>query len=160
VHGIARHRQPEWVDSDRDWASSSVGVRARVLVRPADPHRSHDGLTLSPPGNAVPKVTGDAAYELCLTGVAACLPGRPTAIELALATDTAYGTVSSAGTLTLTLTNTLVWAISWIGSDECVFSGGGVGPRPSAPPTQPLCDQVALVNATTGDFIFSASEAH
>jgi hypothetical protein len=75
-------------------------------------------------------------------------------------TDTAYGTTSSAGVDTLTLKKTLVWAISWIGSSQCPTSGGGAGPRPTAPPAQPLCDSVTLVNARTGDFIFTVQYAH
>jgi hypothetical protein len=140
-------------------AASRAGIPAGTDLETTrtlgDPH-----ITLSPPGSAVPAISSDAAYSLCLKGVAGCLPAPPTEIVLALLTDTAYGTVSSAGKVTLTLTNTLVWAISWIGSTQCVFSGGGVGPRPSAPPTQPLCDSITFVNATTGAFIFNVAYAH
>lgn len=132
--------------------TATVVTTTRTL---GDPH-----ITLSPPGSVVPEISSDAAYKLCLNGVADCFPEPPTAIELARVTDTAYGTTSSAGKTTLTLTNTLVWAISWIGSSECVSSGGAPGPRPSAPPVQPLCDRVALVNATTGQYIFTVSYAH
>jgi hypothetical protein len=125
---------------------------ARTL---GDPH-----ITLAPPGNIVPKISSDAAYELCLNGAAACFAEPPTTIELALVTDSAYGTTSSSGKLTLTLQNTLVWAISWIGSSQCQFVGGGPGPSPSTPAVQPLCDRVAFVNATTGQYIFSVSYAH
>ena len=85
---------------------------------------------------------------------------------LALVTDTAYGTTSPAGVDTLILKNTLVWAISWIGSSECVFSGGGAGgtpgsaPQPAAPQSQPLCDSISFVNATTGAFIYNVAYAH
>jgi hypothetical protein len=117
-------------------------------------------ITLYPPGKAVPSISSDAAYRLCLNGVADCLPQPPTAIELALVTDTAYGTTSSAGVDTLTLKKTLVWAISWIGVSQCPTSGGGFGPQPTAPPVQPLCDRVAFVNARTGDFVFTVQYAH
>ena len=132
--------------------AATVVKSARTL---GDPH-----ITLYPPGKAVPSISSDSAYKLCLNGVADCLPQPPTAIELALATDAAFGTTSSAGVDTLTLKKTLVWAISWIGVSQCPTSGGGLGPRPTAPPVQPLCDRVAFVNASTGDFVFTVQYAH
>jgi hypothetical protein len=153
-------------------AQALASVRASLAAVPAgtvlqvartlgDPH-----ITMSPPGSAVPAITSEAAYLLCLRGVAGCLPEPPTEIVLALVTDTAYGTTSSAGKTTLLLTNSLVWAISWIGSSQCVFSGGGApgapgsAPPPSAPQTQPLCDSITFVNATTGAFIFNVAYGH
>ena len=121
-----------------------------------DPH-----ITLSPPGSVVPAVSSDTAYHLCLTGVIACFPESPTAITLARMTDTAYGTVSSAGKVTLTLNNTLVWAISWIGSNHCLSAPGAAVDSPPPPPSvHPLCDQIAFVDATTGKAIFTDSYAH
>jgi hypothetical protein len=79
---------------------------------------------------------------------------------LARVTDTAYGTTSSPGVDTLTLNNTLVWAITWIGSSHCVFAGGGPGAQPSEPQVQPLCDRVVFVDATTGKFVYTVSYAH
>ena len=137
---------------------SQGGVPATVLLTVqtlGDPH-----ITLYPPGSAVPAISSGTAYQVCSSGVGACLPEPPTAITLARMTDTAYGTVSPSGTVTLPLNKTLVWAISWIGSDQCVFSGGGTGARPSAPSVQPLCDHFAFVDATTGKFIFASSFAH
>lgn len=146
-------------------AGSQAGIPAGTTLKVArtlgDPH-----ITLSPPGTAKPVISSAAAYELCLTGVAGCLPGPPTEIVLALVTDTAYGTTSSAGVVTPILKNTLVWAISWLGSSDCVFSGGGAGgppgstPSPSAPPSQPLCDSITFVNATTGAYVYNVAYAH
>lgn len=123
-------------------------------------------ITLAPPGGVVPAVSSGAAYQLCLKGVAGCLPGPPTEIVLALLTDTGYGTTSSGGVDTLPLKDTLVWAISWIGSTGCVFSGGGAAGPPGATPqqtvaqSQPLCDSISFVNATTGAFIYNVAYAH
>ncbi len=139
--------------------ASEPGVPAGTLLETAET-LGNAHITMSPPGDAVPAISSDAAYQLCLTGVAACLHEIPTAIQLARVTDTAYGTTSSAGVDTLTLNNTLVWAISWIGSSQCVFAGGGPGVRPSEPTVQPLCDRFAFVDATTGKFVFSASFGH
>jgi hypothetical protein len=145
--------------------ASQAGIPAGTTLKVArtlgDPH-----ITMSPPGIAKPAISSDAAYQLCLKGVAGCLPEPPTEIVLALVTDTAYGTTSSAGVDTQNLKNTLVWAISWLGSSQCVFSGGGAGgpagsmPPPSAPQSQPLCDSITFVNATTGAFIYNVAYAH
>jgi hypothetical protein len=142
-------------------ASIPAGTALKAARTLGDPN-----ITISPPGGAVPAISSEAAYQLCLKGVAGCLPEQPTEIVLALVTDTAYGTTSPAGVNTLILKNTLVWAISWIGSSQCVFSGGGAGgppgstPQPSAPQSQPLCDSISFVNATTGAFIYNVAYAH
>jgi hypothetical protein len=117
-------------------------------------------ITLSPPGDVVPPISSDDAYKLCLSGVASCNPESPTAIELALLTDTAYGTVDSKGKLHLLEVNALVWAFSWLGTTDCPPAFGGAGPRPSRPPGQPLCDKVAFVDAHSGKFIFTVSYGH
>jgi hypothetical protein len=142
--------------------ASQAGVPAGTVLETTrtlgDPH-----ITLSPPGSAVPTISSEAAYNLCLTGVADCFPESPTTIELAWVTDTAYGTTSSAGPDAMALDNTLVWAISWIGSSQCVFAGGGPAAQPSEPTqpsVQPLCDRVAFVDATTGKFVYTVSYAH
>ena len=133
---------------------------------------SDTGITLSPPGNAVPTISSDAAYTVCLTGAAACGPGSPTAIQLALATDTGSGELDSSGTLQLTLNNTLVWAISWLGipcppnNGVPAIGGGGlvsVTPSPSGssnadPTVGPLC--VAFVDARSGTFYFTETGPH
>ncbi|MEA2630064.1 MAG: hypothetical protein QOE66_283 [Chloroflexota bacterium] len=138
---------------------SQAGIPAGTVLETAqplgDPH-----ITMVPPGSPAPAISSDAAYELCLSGVADCLPEPPTAIKLARVTDTAYGTTSSPGVDTLTLNNTLVWAITWIGSSHCVFAGGGPGAQPSEPQVQPLCDRVVFVDATTGKFVYTVSYAH
>lgn len=141
-------------------AGVPTGTTLKVARTLGDPH-----ITISPPGGAVPAISSAAAYQLCLQGVAGCLPEPPTEIVLALVTDTAYGT-TSAGVDTQILKNTLVWAISWLGSSQCVFSGGGAGgpqgsiPPPSATQSQPLCDSITFVNATTGTFIYNVAYAH
>jgi len=114
------------------------------------------GITLSPPGDAVPATSSDAAYELCLTpGGASCQPSPPTSIQLALITDTSSGLVKP---------GTLVWAMSWLGVTTCVFSGGGPGlpgsQAPVATPGQPLCDAYTFVDAHSGKFIFGYAGPH
>jgi hypothetical protein len=150
---------PTFPVSLTDIPAGTVLMTTRTL---GDPH-----ITISPPGSATPAITSKAAFELCIKGVAGCLPEPPTEILLALLTDTAYGTTSSAGADAFPLKNTLVWAISWIGSSQCAFSGGGPAgppgslPTPAAPPTSPaLCDSITFVNATTGAFIYNVAYAH
>jgi hypothetical protein len=89
------------------------------------------GITLSPPGTMVPIVSADRAYDLCRTHVAECDPGAPTAVQLALMTDTGSNMVAN---------DTLVWVFSWLGSDGCSSSGGG-NPAPNTPavPPKPIC---------------------
>jgi hypothetical protein len=127
------------------------------------------GITLLPPGDAVPSISSDDAYALCLNGVAACAPFlSPTAINLALATDTHSGEVDANGNLHLTLPRTLVWAISWIGISRCASTPGGFSlPTPSPSGSvlpshtiQPLCDVIAFVDAKSGKFYFTESAAH
>lgn len=111
-------------------------------------------ITLSPPGDVVPPISSDAAYKLCLTGVADCDPGNPTNIQLALITDPGSNMVQK---------DTLVWAISWPGI-TCPPHSGPVVVTPSnapvATPGQSLCDKVAFVDARSGNFIFTVSYGH
>jgi hypothetical protein len=120
------------------------------------------GITLSPPGDAVPAISSDAAYQLCLTpGGASCNPSLPTSIELARITDTGS---------TLVKPGTLVWAMGWIGVTTCTFSGGGAGKpansgnpgdrSPAATSGQPLCDAYNFIDAHSGKFIFGTAGAH
>jgi hypothetical protein len=117
---------------------------------------ANSGITLSPPGDAVPATSSDAAYELCLTpGGASCQPSLPTSIQLALITDTSS---------TLVKPGTLVWVMGWIGVTTCVFSGGGPGlpgnQSPVASAGQPLCDAYAFIDAHSGKFIFGQEGSH
>jgi hypothetical protein len=115
------------------------------------------GITLSPPGDAVPRISSDAAYELCRTpGGASCQPGLPTSIELALITDTGS---------TLVKPNTLVWAMGWLGVTTCISGGGAPttpgNPSPSATPGPPaLCDAYNFIDAQSGKYIFGMSGPH
>jgi hypothetical protein len=126
------------------------------------------GITLSPPGDLVATISGDAAYVRCLTGLAACAPSVPTAIELALATDTGSGQLDANGNLQLTLNKTLVWAIRWLEIPCPPRSGGGPilsTSSPSAPSApvataQPLCDEVAFIDAGSGQFYFTETGPH
>ncbi len=123
-------------------------------------------ITLSPPGNAVPAISRDSAYGLCLIGVASCAPSNPTAIQLASATDTGSRKLDPSGTLVPLMSNRLVWAISWLGI-ACPPGGGGPATRPSplgantpVATVQPLCDEVAFVDAHSGAFIFTFTGSH
>ncbi len=125
------------------------------------------GITLSPPNNAVPTISSDSAYKLCLSGVAACDPGNPTKIQLALATDTGSGQLDPSGNLIPLMNNRLVWAISWLGIRCPPSSGGALVVTPSSlgtttpvATTQPLCDTVAFVDAHSGAFIFTYTGPH
>jgi hypothetical protein len=116
--------------------------------------------------DAVPTWRRDAAYNVCRIGVAACAAGDPTAIQLALATDTGSGQLDANGNLQLTLDHTLVWAITWL-SIPCSASRGGppVEPSPSGsetpvPAVQPLCDEIAFVDAASGRYFFTYTGPH
>lgn len=110
------------------------------------------GITLSPPGTMTPTVSADRAYDLCRTHVADCDPGAPTAVELAVMTDTGSNMVAN---------DTLVWVFSWLGSGGCVFSGGG-NPAPNTPAVtpKPICDKFAFIDARTDSFYFTNENAH
>ena len=133
---------------------STAGIPAATVVKTARTNR-YQSITLSPPGDVVPAVSSDAAYKVCQTPVGDCFPEPPTAIELALMTETAVGVDMSART------NVLVWVIGWYGVTDCTFAGGPGGSAPAAPPSAtPLCDHASYINATTGEFIFATSNAH
>ncbi len=117
---------------------------------------AESGITLSPPGDAVPATSSDAAYQLCLTPAgAACNPSLPTSIQLALISD-AHSTLVKPGTL--------VWAIGWVGV-MCPHFGGAPG-NPSASPT-PIpspqefhCDMYTFIDAHSGKYIFAHQGPH
>lgn len=123
------------------------------------------GITLSPPGTLDPAVSHDAAYELCMNGVADCDPGQPSSIQLALASDSGSGQLDTSGNLVPLMDDTLVWAISWLGISCPPGSGGpAVTPSPDgnapAASIQPLCDKIAFVDASSGKFIFTYLTGH
>jgi hypothetical protein len=113
------------------------------------------GITLSPPGDAVPAISSDAAYELCLTpGGADCNPSLPTGIQLARITDTSS---------TLVKPGTLVWAMGWLGVNCSSGSGALANPgnhSPVATPGQSLCDAYNFIDAHSGKFIFGYQGPH
>lgn len=113
-------------------------------------------MTLSPPGDAVPAISSDAAYQLCLTpGGASCNPSLPTSIQLARITDTGS---------TLVKPGTLVWAMGWVGI-LCPRGGGGppnpgASPAPPPSPEQAPCDVYNFIDAHSGKFIFGYQGPH
>lgn len=113
-------------------------------------------ITLSPPGDAVPAISSDAAYQLCLTpGGASCNPSLPTSIQLALITDTGSSLVKP---------GTLVWAIGWVGI-LCPRGGGaapppGASPFPLPSPEYAPCDVYSFIDAHSGKSIFGYRGPH
>ena len=138
----------------------TVGVLAIGCVIPPQgiersvPWRVLDtGLTLAPPGEApAVRLSSLDAYQRCIGGQASCGDGSPTAIELALATDPGTNLIDPAGTL--------VWAIEWL-DVTCPPSSGGpvVGVQP--PPEPPgHCDEIAIVDANSGTYLFTQTGPH
>jgi hypothetical protein len=116
------------------------------------------GITLSPPGAVTPTVSANAAFDLCRLHIAACNDDDPTAVQLAVMTDTSSNMVEP---------GTLVWAISWLGTTSCGVSGGGPVETPSIAPVEtpaaaptPLCDKIAFIDATTDAFYFTETFPH
>jgi hypothetical protein len=113
------------------------------------------GITLSPPGDVVPTISSDDAYELCLTPAGAdCNPSLPTSIQLVLITDT---------NSTLVKAGTLVWAMGWLGVNCSSGSGAPANPgnhSPVATPGQSLCDAYNFIDAHSGKFIFGYQGPH
>ena len=127
-------------------------------------------ITLAPPKVPVASVPATVAYDLCRSGVAACADGQPTSAELASMTDTSYGTTQADGTFNQTLNDTLVWAFSWRNitcppNSGGAFVPGNTGPSGTAPvprSSEPsgtaattICDEVAFVDATSGEFLIT-----
>jgi hypothetical protein len=138
----------------------AVAVLAGCAIPPAGVVRSvawtvgDTGLTLAPPGDrgSVPLSSLDA-YQRCIGGQASCAGGSPTAIELALAIDPGTNLIAPEGTV--------VWAIEWLDIECPRSSGGGVveGSRPpAAPPGR--CDEIAVVDATSGVYLFTQTGPH
>ena len=112
------------------------------------------GLTLAPPvGQADVALSSLDAYQRCIGGQASCGDGSPTAIELALATDPGTSLIDPAGTL--------VWAIEWIGVTCPPSRGGGPAAGSQPPPPAPgRCDVIAVVDATSGVYLFTQIGPH
>jgi hypothetical protein len=127
-------------------------------------------IELAPPNGRIASVPATVAYDLCRTGVADCPDGQPTSAELASMTDASYGTTQSGGTFSQPLNGTLVWAFSWRNitcppSSGGAFVPGNTGPSGTAPvarssepsgtnaPT--ICDEVAFVDAASGEFLIT-----
>ena len=110
-------------------------------------------VTLAPPASATPNVSSEAAYALCLNGVAACGAGLPSGTELASVTDLAWGGTSSTGSPNPGLHGVLAWVMTWTGQVCPVF--GGLGPRPSGALSRGPCTRTAIVDAKTGAFIYA-----
>lgn len=112
------------------------------------------GLTLAPPGDrASVRLSSLDAYQRCIGGQASCGDGSPTAIELALAVDPGTNLIARAGTV--------VWAIEWL-DVPCPRGGGGGLVVGSGPPeaSPGRCDEIAVVDANTGDFLFTQIGPH
>ena len=123
-------------------------------VRPVAWTVGDTGLTLAPPGDRAPvKLSSLDAYQRCIGGQASCVGGSPTAIELAVAIDPGTNMIDPGGAV--------VWAIEWLDITCPPSSGGGlvVGPRP--PEASPgRCDEVALVDANSGTYLFTQIGPH
>lgn len=136
--------------------------QGKALAVQLSPRNSN--IVLAPPGTSSAKVTSTDAYRLCSTGVADCDPSTPTEIDLALATDPDFGPANAAGTVSPRLKNTVVWAVMWRGI-VCPSGGGGKTlatqqPTPAASAAASLCDKFALIDATTGEFVYSYLYPH
>ena len=110
-------------------------------------------LTLAPPGGrGNMRLSSLDAYQRCLGG-ASCASGSPTAIELAVAIDPGTNIIPPEGTL--------VWAIEWLDIVCPPSRGGGPVVGPAPPPADPgRCDEIALVDASTGVFLFTQTAPH
>jgi hypothetical protein len=144
--------------------SSGAGAppAAQNLAVPWSPKDS--GISFAvPPATAKAAISDRDAYALCLKGAADCDPSTPTEISLALVTDPGFETTDASGKSLASLSNTLVWTIRWNGI-ACPPSAGGAHtlatPTLATPEIPPLCDKFALVDATSGAFIYSYVYPH
>jgi hypothetical protein len=152
---------PRWTAAGGSIAVAAVTAVLLIgcVVPPSGNERSvawtvgDTGLTLAPPGDrGNVRLSGLDAYARCLGG-ASCAGGSPTAIELAVAIDPGTNLIPPGGTV--------VWAIEWLDIVCPPSRGGGpvIGPQPpAAPPGR--CDEIALVDATTGVFLFTQTAPH
>ncbi len=111
-------------------------------------------VVLEPPGLVNAAVESNAAYALCQSGVADCEPGAPTEIDLALVSDPDFATTDAKGAAKPRLKDTLVWVMVWR-SFTCPPAQGPGNDRPQGSADETLCDKVALVDASTGEFVYS-----
>jgi hypothetical protein len=138
--------------------TTACGIPPRGVVRTVAWAVDDTGLALLPPpgGLAAARLSSIDAYARCLPGQASCGSGPPTAIELALAIDPGTNLIPPAGTL--------VWAIEWL-DIVCPPSSGGPAVEAPSPPIATVsagtrCDEIAVVDAATGTFLFTQTAGH
>ena len=132
--------------------SLPVGAERPVVARTY----AGSGITLAVPGSATPAVSATDAYQVCVSGAAACPSAHPDVVELASVTDDQYGDINANGSVTHTIHDRLSWVFTWQGA-ACPPRtgprplGSAAGSAASAAPGD--CDWVVLTDATTGKFL-------
>jgi hypothetical protein len=116
-------------------------------------------VQLDPPGPTLqPVLSAAAAYGLCATANnAECETSPGPTITFALATSDIGGQVQADGSVKSRLTRTPAWILYWSGITCYRVSGGGLAPGQdqSATSGPKPCTKVAVIDATTGTYLYT-----
>ena len=119
-------------------------------------------VQLDPPGSSVePVVSATAAYNTCATaGNARCDQDHAPTITFALATSEVGGSLRTDGSVKRRLNATPAWILYWSGLSCYPVSGGPAmaGQDPAATEGPKPCTKVAVIDATTGAYLWTEQD--
>ena len=119
-------------------------------------------VQLDPPGADVqPTFSATAAYNTCATAAnARCDEDHAPTITFALATSEVGGRVQADGSVKRRLNATPAWILYWSGLSCYPVSGGPlkVGEDPAATEGPKPCTKVAVIDATTGQYLWTEQD--
>jgi hypothetical protein len=116
---------------------------------------SGTGITLAPPNGRAAMISSAKAFAACSDNP--CPTSAAPTIYLASATTDSMGKIQPDGSAQPTIVNRLAYAMIWI-DVPCSRSGGTPVPAGSTAPSpvKYKCLAVALIDATTGQFLAGA----
>lgn len=155
--GACGHAQPPPPSSAAGAPTAGSSVSSRVVPARLVAKRSYSdmGITLDVPAlDVVPAADGEQAYQRCVSGPEPCphnATALPPTVELALYSNSTYGTTGKNGTVIPKFQRTLTWVITF--HDVPMRPAGGPGMTFPQAPTP--CEFIYLVDASTGGYMMA-----
>jgi hypothetical protein len=137
-------------------AAVSQGRQATTVADFANAGLRLDAVPL----NLQPAVSAASAYAQCATNPAAkCDSDHAPTMTFALATSDVGGQVQADGSVKRALNQTPTWVLYWSDLTCYAISGGPIGPGSTPAPSTPQpCTKVAVVDATTGAYLWTEQD--